>query len=164
MARRIPSWRKISSVFQIAPFCESACCTYLLNSRRLTRACTRREPLLYFAPRSSAHRVAVHAGEAETLDVTMQQCERCGGTWHDLPDLAPDVAGRVSDHTRAGASILAIQELRSAGVALHDSKAVVQHWATGACHRCNAELPIGLSTCSRCRSVNYNFPFPARDG
>lgn len=40
------------------------------NSRQ-TRACTGREPLLYCAPRFSPHRVAVHAGEAETLDGSM---------------------------------------------------------------------------------------------
>jgi hypothetical protein len=40
---------------------------FLLGSRRPTCACTGREPLLYCPPRFSLHRVAVHAGEAETL-------------------------------------------------------------------------------------------------
>src|SRR3954463_5127014 len=39
-----PSWRKISSVSQIAPFAASTHCTYFLNTRRLTRRRSRRGP------------------------------------------------------------------------------------------------------------------------
>ena len=74
MARRIPSWRKISSVFQIAPFCESACCTYLLNSRRLTERLQPTRTAAFMPSTLRYHGVAVRA--AEPRDVGRRRLAR----------------------------------------------------------------------------------------
>jgi len=61
----IPSWRKISSVSQIAPSSSKPCCTYLLNSRAPTSDAAHVAPLRCCVAIALPFRVADHAPEAQ---------------------------------------------------------------------------------------------------
>ena len=89
------------------------------------------------------------------------QCDRCGGTWLSPDALDPAVKSEVASLVRVGNPILAIRRMRKAtGLGLKDAKAIRLHVTRepGKCPWCGAILPNAIVvSCSRCRSLNYNW-------